>query len=298
MSSTVKVRSDSGKVSLLHKALSFCEAIKVSHSVFALPFAISAAFLASNGFPPLSVLGKVVLAVVLARTSAMAFNRWADAELDGLNPRTRLRAVPQGLLTRGCMLVTSLLAALGFVLVSSWMNRLAFILSPAVLLVLLGYSYTKRFTSLSHLALGAALGLSPMGAWVAVRAELGWLPTVLGLAVLAWTAGFDVIYACQDQEFDRRHGLHSIPGKFGVARALLLSRALHVVTIGLLGFLGGLGGLGAAYWAGVACVAAILIYEQSLVRPTDLSRVNLAFFTLNGLVSLVFMTAVVVETLL
>ncbi len=288
----------SGGPSALRKITVFFEAIKISHSVFALPFAVSAAFLAGKGTPPLDLCLKVILAVVLARTAAMAFNRWADADLDAQNPRTRMRAVPAGLLSRRFMGFMSLASAAGFVLACAWMHRLALCLSPVVLAVLLGYSYTKRFTSLSHLALGAALGLSPVGAWVAVREEVAVLPALLGLAVLFWTAGFDVIYACQDHEIDRMMGLHSIPRRLGVARALRVSRLFHVVTLALLAAVGIQGGLGFVYACGVACVGSLLLYEHSLVKPDDLSRVNVAFFTLNGLVSLVFMAAVVTETVI
>ncbi|HVR72853.1 MAG TPA: UbiA-like polyprenyltransferase [Planctomycetota bacterium] len=283
---------------ILRKTADFLDAIKVSHSVFALPFAISAAFLAAGGLPPLALLGKAALAVVLARTAAMAFNRWADARIDGENPRTRDRAVPAGRISRASMGLASLAAAAGFVLVALWIHPLAFQLSPIVLGVLFGYSYTKRFTSLSHLVLGAALGLSPLGAWVAVREEIGLLPAVLGLAVLFWTAGFDIIYACQDHDFDRSAGLHSIPRRLGVARALVVSRIFHAAAILLLVLVGFLGSLGAVYAVGVAAVAVLIVYEHSLVRAGDLSRVNLAFFTLNGLVSLVFMAAVVLETVI
>jgi 4-hydroxybenzoate polyprenyltransferase len=276
----------------------FLEAIKVSHSVFALPFAVSAAFIAAAGAPPFILLAKVILAVVFARTAAMSFNRWADADIDALNPRTKTRAVPAGLLSRRFMGLMSLASAAAFVLASAWINRLCLHLSPVVLVVLLGYSYTKRFTSLSHVVLGAALGLSPLGAWAAVREEVALLPALLGLAVLFWTAGFDVIYACQDHDFDRAMGLRSIPGRLGIRGALGLARVFHVVTVALLVAVGYLAQLGVVYVAGVACVAALLLYEHSLVKPNDLSRVNVAFFTLNGLVSLVFMTAVILQTLI
>lgn len=282
----------------LHKALAFGEAIKVSHSIFALPFAVSAAFLAAAGFPPLALLGKVILAVVLARTAGMAFNRWADATIDGLNPRTRDRAVPRGILSRRFLGAAALLAAILFVGVTAWINVLALQLAPVALGVLFGYSYTKRFTSFSHLVLGLALGLSPLGAWVAVREEIALLPVLLGLAVLFWTAGFDIIYACLDHDFDRAQGLHSIPRRWGIARALVVSRLLHVAALGFLITVGKLGGMGWPYAVGLLCVAALLVGEHALVKPRDLSRVNLAFFTLNGLVSLVFMGSVVLETLL
>ena len=281
----------------VRSVLLFLDTIKVSHSIFALPFAVAALFMACGGLPPPALLGKVVLAVVLARTAAMSFNRWADASIDAENPRTRARAVPAGLLSRRAVGLASLISAAGFIAVAAWINDLALALSPVVLAVLLGYSYTKRFTALSHVILGAALGLSPLGAWVAARGEVALQPLILGLAVLFWTAGFDVIYACQDRDFDVGRGLHSIPARLGVSRALALARTFHVVALALLASLGWIAGFGAAYWAGVACVAALLVYEHSIVSPRDLSRVNVAFFTLNGLVSLVFMSAVVIETL-
>ncbi len=284
--------------SLLRKLGEFAESIKIAHSIFALPFAIAAAFLASEGLPNLALLGKIVLAVVLARTGAMAFNRLADATIDAANPRTEERAIPAGRLSRRFVGGAALLSSLGFVAVASWINSLAFALSPIVLVVLFGYSFTKRFTSLSHIALGVALGLSPLGAWVAVRAEVAVLPALLGLAVICWTAGFDIIYACQDREFDVAYGLRSIPARWGVRRALVVTRVLHVASVGLLAAVGWLGELTLPYWVGVVCVGAILAYENSLVRGGDLSRVNLAFFTLNGVVSLVFMTAVVLHAVL
>jgi 4-hydroxybenzoate polyprenyltransferase len=283
---------------LAGKILVFCEAIKVSHTVFALPFAVAAAFIAASGAPEWRLLGKIVLAVVLARTAAMAFNRWADASLDAANPRTARRALPLGILSRQSVLLASLACSAAFVLVAGWINALALALSPVALALLLGYSYSKRFTSLSHLILGAALGLSPVGAWVAVRGEIAVLPLLLGAAVLFWTAGFDVIYACQDHAFDALSGLHSLPRRLGVRRALLLSRLFHAITIALLAAVGWIAALGWVYAAGVGIVLALLIYEHSLVSAEDLSRVDLAFFTLNGLVSLAFMAAVVVQTAL
>ena len=282
---------------ILHQYRTFGEAIKISHSVFALPFAISAAFIASEGLPSPGLLAKIVLAVVLARTAAMAFNRLADAEIDARNPRTAGRALPQGLLSRRFMAAAALLGSAGFVATSAWINTLAFRLSPVAVAILLGYSYTKRFTALSHVVLGAALGLSPLGAWIAVRGEFALVPALLGTAVLLWTAGFDVIYACQDRDFDVRAGLHSLPRTLGLRGALRIARLFHAGTLAFLVAVGWVGGLGAPYYAGVALVLALLLYEHSLVRADDLSRVNVAFFTLNGLVSLVFMAAVVVQTL-
>ncbi|MEM7235350.1 MAG: UbiA-like polyprenyltransferase [Planctomycetota bacterium] len=277
---------------------SFLEAIKFSHSIFALPFALSAAVLAAEDLPELPLVGKIVLACVCARTAAMAFNRFADADIDARNPRTADRAIPAGQLSRGFMLGATVVSAAGFVATAYWINSLAFQLSPIALVVLLGYSYTKRFTSLSHVVLGIALGFSPVGAWIAVRGEFAVVPVLLGCTVLVWTAGFDVIYACQDCDFDRDNSLHSIPSRLGVHRSLLLARALHVLTVGLLIALGTLGPYGIPYFVGVAAVTLLLGYEHYLLRGDDLSRVNLAFFTANGLVSLFFMTAVVTEIVL
>lgn len=282
----------------MRKLLVFFEAIRISHTIFAMPFAIAAAFLAADGLPAWPTLGKVILAVFLARTAAMAFNRWADASIDATNPRTAGRAVPAGRLSRSFMLAASAVSSLGFVAVAAWINSLALWLSPVALFVLLGYSYTKRFTAFSHLFLGLALGLSPLGAWIAVRGAFAPGPILLGLAVVFWTAGFDIIYACQDREFDAASGLHSIPRRLGVAGALLVTRLLHLVAVILLVAVGLEAGMGWIYAVGVGCVILLLVYENSLVRADDFSRVNVAFFTMNGLVSLVFMSSVVLQTVL
>lgn len=276
----------------------YLEMIKISHSVFALPFAIAAAFLAADGLPGPGLIGKIILACFFARTAAMSFNRWADARLDARNPRTANRAIPAGLIRRRTVAMLTLLSAALFVATAAWINGLAFALSPVALAVLLGYSYAKRFTSTSHLLLGVALGLSPAGAWVAVRGSLEWLPVLLGAAVTFWTAGFDVIYACQDVDFDRRAGLHSIPGRLGVRGALRVARVFHVLTVLLLVATGLLAELGLAYHAGTWLVGALLVYEHMLVHDGDLARVNVAFFALNGVVSLLFMATTVVEVLL
>jgi len=283
---------------LLRSTAVFLDMIKIAHSVFALPFALAALLIATDGRPPMLLVLQVLLAVVLARTAAMSFNRWADAKIDALNPRTRGRAIPAGSLPRVAAGGAALAAAALFVLTAAWINPLAFALSPVALLVLLGYSTTKRFTRLSHLVLGLALGLSPVGAWVAACGRIDLLPCLLGAAVLFWTAGFDLIYACQDIRFDRSAGLRSIPERWGVRGALLLARIFHVVTVGLLAAVGLAGSMGWVHGAGVAIVAGLLVYEHSLVRPDDLSRVNQAFFTMNGLVSLVYLGCVFVEKLI
>ncbi|MCA8962251.1 MAG: putative 4-hydroxybenzoate polyprenyltransferase, partial [Planctomycetes bacterium] len=259
--------------------------------------AIGASFLAAGGLPSLDILGKIVLAVVCARTAAMAFNRWLDRDIDADNPRTRDRAIPAGALSPAFVALATVVSLGGFVACAAWINPLALKLSPIVVVVLLGYSWTKRFTALCHLVLGAALGLAPVGAWVAVRGSLAWEPWVLGVAVLLWTAGFDVLYACMDFEFDRGRGLHSIPARFGVRGALRIAALLHGgMAIALL-VLGVGGELGSFFLGAVGLVIALLIFEHRLVRPDDLSRVNRAFFTMNGVISVLLMLSMILTAL-
>ncbi|MCX7625525.1 MAG: putative 4-hydroxybenzoate polyprenyltransferase [Candidatus Sumerlaeaceae bacterium] len=265
----------------------FLEMIKFEHTVFALPFALTGAMLAAGGLPTLRQLVFIVAAAVCARTAAMSFNRWADARYDALNPRTSQRAIPTGLVSESFALGATILCSLGFVLCAYALNWLAFVLSPVALLVLLGYSYTKRFTSLSHFVLGLALGIAPAGAWIAVKGNLGWPAVLLSLAVLSWVAGFDLIYACQDVEFDKRYGLYSVPARFGVQKALRLSAFLHSFTVVLLASVGIVAGLGWLYFLGVACVVGLLWYEHHLVHPEDLSRLDIAFFTANSWVGMI-----------
>lgn len=262
--------------------------IKIEHSIFALPFALVSAFLAAGGMPPMRILALILCAMVLARSAAMAFNRYVDAELDAANPRTALRSIPAGRLSRRYAVGFTLVCSLLFFLVAWQLNPLALSLAPFMLAILLGYSLTKRFTAWCHIVLGLALGLSPLGAWVAVRGEFSWIPVLLGLAVMGWTAGFDIIYACQDIAFDRKHRLHSIPTRLGVKGALLVSRLLHVAMITLLGYLGHALMLPWPFWIGLAAVFGCLIYEHALVWGGDLTKVDMAFFTMNGVVSLVF----------
>jgi len=269
------------------------EMIKLEHSVFALPFALTGMLLAirEEGFSRRdlgSKLGWIVLAMVAARSAAMAFNRIADAAIDARNPRTSARAIPAGLLSRGFTWAFVAVSCAVFLFAASRLNPLCLKLAPVALAVVLLYSYTKRFTALSHLVLGLALGIAPAAAWIAVRGRLD--PPILLLtgAVMLWVAGFDIIYACQDYDFDRREGLRSIPARLGIAQALRVSRALHVAMVGLLLWLAGALGLGPIAVAGIAAVAALLVWEHSLVKPHDLSRVNAAFFTVNGCVSVLF----------
>jgi 4-hydroxybenzoate polyprenyltransferase len=285
-------------MSRLGHVVTYGRMIKFEHSIFALPFALASALVAAGGWPAPSTLLWIVVAMVGARSAAMGFNRLADQAIDAKNPRTAGRELPRGALSRAEVWAFVLLSAGALVLASAMLNPLCLALSPVALLVVLGYSYTKRFTSLSHLVLGLGLGIAPVGAWLAVRGRFDAPPLVLCAAVLAWVGGFDVIYACQDVDFDRRSGLHSIPARLGVARALLVSRALHLLCVGLLLGFGALAGLPLLYFAGVAGVALLLAYEQSLVHADDLSRVNVAFFTLNGWVSLGYLACTAAAVLL
>jgi 4-hydroxybenzoate polyprenyltransferase len=233
--------------------------------------------------------------MVTARSCAMAFNRWADAELDAANPRTKSRAIPAGLLSREFVLGFTLLMAALFVLASAALNRLTLYLSPLVLVVLLGYSYMKRITRWSHLVLGLALGLAPSAAWIAVRGTLDPRILVLTCAVTLWVGGFDVLYACQDYEHDRAVGLHSLPQAIGVPAAFWAARTMHLLMLALLIWFGRLFNFQTAGWLGIAAVALLLGYEHSIVSPRDLRRLNAAFFTMNGVISMVFLAFVAAD---
>lgn len=274
---------------ILSKTRTTLEMIKWEHSVFALPFALTAALLAAHGLPAARTLLWILVAMVAARSCAMAFNRWADAELDADNPRTRSRAIPAGLLSRQFVMGFTLLMALIFIGAAAELNRLTLFLSPVVLLVLLGYSYTKRFTRWSHLVLGLALGLAPAAAWVAVRGELDPRILVLTAAVSLWVGGFDVLYACQDYEHDCSAGLRSLPQSLGIPAAFWAARLMHAAMLGLLIWFGILFHFELAGWLGIAAVAALLAYEHAIVSPRDLRRLNAAFFTMNGVIAMVFL---------
>jgi len=279
---------------LAHTRLTL-EMIKWEHSIFALPFALTAALLAAQGIPPLRTLAWILVAMVTARSCAMAFNRWADADLDAANPRTQARALPAGLLTRRFVLGFAVLMAGGFVLAAAQLNRLTLLLAPVALMVLLGYSYMKRITRWSHLVLGLALGIAPAAAWIAVRGSLDPRIVVLTGVVTLWVGGFDVLYACQDFEHDRQAGLYSLPCAFGLAPAFAIARLLHLLSLGLLVWFGLLFHFGLAGWLGVAVVGALLAYEHALVSPRSLTRLNAAFFTMNGVIALVFLLFVAVD---
>jgi 4-hydroxybenzoate polyprenyltransferase len=259
--------------------------IRFSHTVFALPFAIFAAVLAAGGWPDAATLGKILIAMVGARSAAMAHNRLADRHLDAANPRTAMRALPSGALSVRYTRVFLAVSIVVFVLAAASLNRLTLLLSPVALAVLFAYAYAKRFTWLSHLLLGLCLAIAPVGAWIAVRGEIETLSLLLGLAVLFWTAGFDVIYSLQDEEHDRRVGLHSLPARFGAASALAVSALLHAAMVGLLVAVWRVSGGGWLFALGIVATAAALFYQHTIVRPGDLSRANAAFFTANGFVS-------------
>ncbi|PYX72284.1 MAG: 4-hydroxybenzoate octaprenyltransferase [Acidobacteria bacterium] len=273
---------------ILHNLRVTLEMIKWEHSVFALPFALCGAMLAANGLPSIHQLGWIIVAMVSARSAAMAFNRLADATIDAVNPRTQTRALPAGTLTPAFVTTFVVISSAVFVLAASQLNRVTLALSPVALAIVLLYSYSKRFTRWSHLMLGFALGIAPAAAWIAVRGSLDPRILVLTAAVTFWVGGFDVLYACQDYEFDQRAGLHSVPRYVGIRRALLTSRLFHMLMLLLLISLVIVFGLGKFAMAGVLVVAMLLAYEHSLVSADDLSKLNAAFFTMNGVISVVF----------
>lgn len=265
------------------------EMIRFSHSLFALPFALLALVLAADGIPPIRTLGLVVVAMVAARSAAMAFNRLADRRFDATNPRTAGRHLVTGSLSVPFAWGLTIACVAIFFAAAALLNPTALALSPAVLAVLLGYSYLKCFTSAAHFGVGLALGLSPLGAWVAGAGGLAGdlrLPILLGVAVVLWVAGFDVIYACQDVEVDRREGLHSMPARFGVPVALRIAGVLHACSIAAFVLVGPLADLHWPYYGAAGLATSLLLYEHSIVSPNDLSKVNVAFFNVNGFVAL------------
>ncbi|MDD9941739.1 MAG: putative 4-hydroxybenzoate polyprenyltransferase [Myxococcales bacterium] len=273
--------------------------VKLSHTVFALPFALAAALLATR-YAELTVkkLLLIVLCIASARTAAMAFNRLVDRHIDAKNPRTQQREIPAGVLSPGAVRGLVVASCAVFVASAAALGRLPLVLSPIVLVVLLGYSFTKRFTSLCHLVLGVAVALAPGGAWIAMGAPVTIAPWLMVIGVASWVAGFDILYSLQDHQFDRAERLHSIPVALGVVGALWLSGGLHVVTVACLLGAGLALGTGWPYTLGVGLIGAILVYEHAIVRPSDLSRIDRAFFDLNGYVSLAFLACVVVDQVL
>jgi 4-hydroxybenzoate polyprenyltransferase len=285
-------------VPLFHNLRVTLEMIKWEHSVFALPFALCGAMLAAGGLPTLHQVVWIIVAMVAARSAAMAFTRLADASIDAANPRTSARALPTGQLTPAFVATFVVVSSVVFIAAAAELNRLALGLSPVALAVLLLYSYTKRFTRWSHLVLGFALGIAPSAAWIAVRGSLDPRILLLTAAVTFWVAGFDVLYACQDFDFDRSSGLQSIPRYLGISRALWVARAFHVIMLLLLAAVLVTFGMGKLAIAGVAVVAVLLAYEHSLVSAGDLRKLNAAFFTMNGVISVVFFVFVAGDLLL
>lgn len=286
--------------SLLARLRIVAEMIKFEHTLFALPFALIGMVLAAEGWPEWRVFGWILLAMVGARSAAMGFNRLVDREIDAANPRTASRALPAGLLSPG-FVALFVVASLALLLVAAWrLNPLCLRFAGVAIVVLLGYSYTKRFTWVSHLVLGLALGGAPLGAWIAVTGALAPTPFLLAGVVLTWVAGFDVLYALQDEAFDRERGLFSIPARFGSSAALGISAALHLATLAGLAALPFVypPGLGAAYWTGFALCVGLLAYQHAIVRPGDLSRLDAAFFTANGVLSVALFAAVAADRLL
>lgn len=285
-------------VSSLSKYLSL---VKFSHTVFAMPFALIGFFLAvqtTDAVLQWQLLLKVLLCMVFARNAAMAFNRFIDREIDGRNPRTAVREIPSGMVKADSALIFVLLNCAAFIVTTWFINPVCFYLSPVALAVVLGYSLTKRFTALCHLVLGLGLSLAPIGAWLAVTGRFDVLPILFSIAVLFWVSGFDIIYALQDEEFDRSNGLFSIPVWLGKRGALRLSEALHLMTVGAVVSAGLNGPFGMTYWAGVTIFSGLLLYQHLIVSPDDLSRVNMAFFTTNGVASVVFAIVVITDLFL
>ncbi len=271
----------------------YARMIKLSHSIFAMPFALAAAVIASGAVEVTATqVALIVLCMVTARSSAMGFNRVIDRHIDAANPRTAGREIPSGQISVRSAWAFTLGSAALFVGCCALLGPLVWALSPVALMVVWGYSLTKRYTALCHVVLGVALALAPTGVWIALTGGYGWTPGLLSVAVATWVAGFDIIYSCQDAEFDAERGLHSVPAALGLRGALIVSASLHVVTVAALCALPWVADLGLLYWPGVVIIGAVLAYEHWIVRPDDLSRVDKAFFDLNGYVGLVFLAFV------
>lgn len=272
--------------------------IKFEHTVFALPFAFTAALMAANGLPSWRQILWITAAMVGARSAAMGFNRWADREIDAENPRTKTRALPLGLVSPGQVIVFTAVSAVLLVFAAYQLNPLAFYLSPVALAIVFFYSYTKRFTFLSHAFLGLAIAGAPLGAWIAVTGRLEAPALVLGAAVLFWLLGFDVLYALQDIDFDRKAGLHSIPQRFGILQSLWIARISHTITMTALFWITSLLPLNGYYIAGVIIAFCLIVYEHTLVKENDLSKLNMAFFNMNGYISVTIFVFTLCDVLL
>ena len=285
-------------MNLWSSALVYGRMIKFTHSIFALPFAFSGAALAAAEVGiTLVQIGWIALAMVGARSAAMGFNRLADRHLDAANPRTAGRELPRGVVAPVAVGLFVALSSAGLVLAAWQLNPLCLYLSPLVLGVLFAYSFCKRFTWASHLVLGLSLGGAPLGAWVAVTGGFAWPPVLLGTAVLLWVAGFDIIYACQDRDHDVEAGLYSIPARFGIDRALNIARVLHLLAVVVMVLVGMSATLELIYWIGIGAIAALLLYEHRLVRPDDLTRVNMVFFNLNAVISVLYLVFTLADLL-
>ena len=267
------------------KIAHYLRMIRFSHSVFALPFAFTGALIAASGIPTPGTIFWITLAMIGARSGAMGMNRIIDREIDRENPRTSYREIPSGKIGTREAAIFTVIALLLFIFAAYNLNILAFMLSPFVILILFLYSYTKRFTWMSHFVLGIAISVAPLGAWIAVKGTFDMRILSLVVAVVFWLAGFDILYALQDIDFDSNHGLYSIPQRFGIGKAIHLSRLFHGITMLLLMYTGFLFGLGVFYWVGMSIVASLFFYEHSLVKPDDLSKLNIAFFNMNGYIS-------------
>lgn len=288
--------SEKNKPPFTAKLIRIFDDIKLAHTVFALPFALASAHIAFDGQYDLRKLLLILACMFTARSAAMAFNRWLDRDIDSVNPRTKHRSIPSGIVSPQEMLIFVIINSSLFVIFTFLLNFLAFALSPIALSVILGYSYFKRFTSWSHMVLGLSLAIAPTGAWIAVRGEFDLIPILLSLAVIFWVAGFDIIYACQDVDFDEMANIYSIPRKFGIAGALAISFGCHLATIALLILFGHLANFGLIYFITVGIVTLILLIEHVIVTPSNLSMWGIAFFTLNGVVSILFFLGVVLDT--
>lgn len=281
-----------------HVIKNYLSLVKFSHTVFALPFALIGYFLAVKKFNytlDWTLFIKVILCMVFARSAAMAFNRWLDRDLDKLNPRTQIREIPMGIIGENQALLFVIINSLLFVGTTYFINTTCLFLSPIALAVILGYSYTKRFTALCHLVLGLGLSLAPIGAFLSVTATFQLLPVLFSICVLLWVSGFDIIYALQDEEFDRDNKLNSIPAKMGKAEALHLAKLLHVLCSVIVLFIGSYGHFHTMYWIGAMTFIGLLMYQHSLVKPDNLSKVNIAFFTTNGIASVLFASFVILD---
>lgn len=277
--------------------IEFFKMIKLEHSLFALPFAFTGMIIGAKGIPEINIILWVIVAMVGARSAAMGLNRLIDANIDGKNPRTENRSIPKGLISKKQTFLYIILSLIIYFIATYMINSLAFMLSPIPVLVFILYSYTKRFTNMCHIVLGVALGLAPIGAWVAATGELPLPAFILGIGVLFWVAGFDILYAIQDIDFDRSQGLYSIPALMGISGALITARVLHIIAFILFFILKFMVGLGTIYLAGILISGAFLAYEHSLVSKNDLSKLNVAFFNINAYISIIIFVFTLIDLL-